>query len=145
MPSTTIPKTILLTGDPLAGEALGAGAITPGMLLERDSGGTVSVHSVAGAVAAAMFAREEEYVGGGIDTAYASGDRIPYYIGRSGDQFYAFLEDGQSVVIGENLESNGAGALQPIGTAGSPVVRALEAVSTVGGAAAIARIKVEVI
>lgn len=145
MSSNTTPKTILLRGDPLAGEGLGAGVILPGHLLERDSGGTISVHSVAEGIASPMFAREEEYAGGGIDTAYADGDRIPYYIGRTGDQFYAILEDGHNVAVGALLESAGDGTLQLVGTAGVAIVRALEAVNTAGGATATARIKVEVI
>lgn len=145
MTSATTPKTILLRGDPLALEAVGSGAITPGHLLERDSGGTVSVHSSAAGVASPMFAREEEYVGGGISTAYASGDTIPFYVGRKGDQFYAILADDVVVSVGELLESAGDGTLRPVDTAGEPIVRALEAVNTSGGAVATSRIKVEVI
>ena len=156
MASNDTPKTVLLKGDPLADEATGAGAILPGHLLERDSAGTVSVHSVASGRAIPMFAREEEYVGGALETAYAAGDRIAYYIGRSGDQFYAILEDGHNVAIGAYLESAGDGTLQPVTPAaqdtdsnvtfpGNAVVRAVQAVNTSGGAVATARIKVEVI
>lgn len=158
MPSNTSPKTILLLGEPMAGEGIGAGAVIPGNLLERDSGGTVSVHSVAGAVATPLFAREEDYVGGAIDTAFASGDRIPFWYGRSGDQYYAWLADNFNVAIGALLESAGDGTLRPVtaavqsGTtpfaytaAGNAIARAVEAVNTTGGATAAARIKVEVI
>ena len=145
MASNDTPKTILLRGERLALEGTGSGAITPGHLLERDSAGTVSVHSSAAGRAVPLFAREEEYVGGGIDTAYATGDRIAFYACRTGDQVYAILEDGHNVAIGALLESAGDGTLQPVTTDGEPVARALEAVNTSGGATATARIRVEVL
>lgn len=145
MASGDTPKTVLLKGDPLAQETNGAGAIIPGHLLERDSGGTVSVHSVAGGRALPMFAREEEYVGGTIDTAYASGDRIPHYTGRAGDWFYAILADNVNAPIGAFLESAGDGTLRLATTGGFPIARAVQAVNTTGGATATARIKVEVL
>lgn len=141
MSSATAPKTILLRGEPLALEGVGSGAILPGHILERDSGGTVSVHSTDGGDARPLLvAREEEYCGGAIDTSYADGDNIPYYVMRPGDQFYAILDTSQVVTIGTLLESNGNGRLSLIGTAGTGIVRALEAVTTVGSTA---RIRVE--
>lgn len=145
MSSSNTPKTILLKGDPLAQENTGAGAILPGHLLERDNTGTVSVHSVPGGRATGMFAREEEYTGGSIDTAYAAGDRIPHYTGRNGDWFYAWLADDQNAVIGSLLESAGDGTLRLLTTDGHPVARAVQAVNTTGGSVATARIKVEVL
>jgi len=72
MPSTTIPKTILLRGTPAAREGKANAPITPGHLVEQMAGGNYRKHSVAAGVAAPLFAREEEYVGGGIDTDYAT-------------------------------------------------------------------------
>lgn len=145
MSSGLTPKTIALRGDPLGSEAQGLGAITPGMLLAVNAAGQVIPHNVASGVCGALFAREEEYVGGGIDTPYASLDRVAYWCFRPGDWVYALLEDEQNVAVGAYLESNGAGALQPLTVGTFPIARALEAVSTVGGAVAVARIKVEII
>lgn len=115
MSSTTAPKTILLMGDPVAKEAVANAAITPGHLIERMSTGKVRKHSTAGGPAMAMFAREEEYVGGGIDTAYASSDQVPFYVCRRGDEVYALLPaSAPAVAIGDYLESNGDGTLRKV-------------------------------
>lgn len=114
MASSDTPKTILLAGEPLAYERVSASgsAIIPGQLLEITTGGTVQEHSVAGGNASVLVARAEEYAGGSIDTAYAAADTVPYYVGRSGDQFYMWLADGEDVAIGNYLESDGNGDLQ---------------------------------
>lgn len=114
MASSDTPKTILLGGDPIAYERVSASgsAITPGQLLEVTSAGEVQEHSTVGGNAQPAFARAEEYAGGSIDDAYAVGDTVPYYVGRTGDRFYAFLKDGEDVGIGTILESAGNGELQ---------------------------------
>ncbi len=159
MSSNIIPKTILLRGDPIGAEAAaGAANILPGMLLAVNSAGAVIPHGVSGGQASKLFAREEEYAGGGVETAYANGDRVPYWSCRSGDQVFAILADGHNVAVGDYLQSNGDGTLRPVvaasqsGTtpfaytaAGIPVARAIQAVNTSGGATATARIKVEII
>ena len=86
-------------------------AITPGMLLELTSGGTVQAHSGAAADCLPMFAFEDELQGRGIDTNYAASTKIQVLIPRRGDIINALLADGQTAVIGSFLESNGAGAL----------------------------------
>lgn len=136
------PKNILLSGDPVVYEAVGSGAIKPGHLLKLQSTGKVAVHGTAAGAAAAIFAREEEYTGGGIDTAYADGDQVGYYACRPGDRVYAWLETGNNVAIGAFLESDGAGGLQLV-SAGFPVAVALEAVNNASGSQA--RIKVQVL
>lgn len=88
-------------------------AITPGMLIEIRTGyETVRKHATAGGnVCPIMFALEDELQGNGIDDAYAAGDRVQCWIPTPGDIVYAILADGQSVHIGDRLESNGAGYL----------------------------------
>lgn len=109
-----MPNTILLGGDPIGYEAISASgsAITPGQLVEITSGDEIQEHSTAGGNAQPAFARAEEYAGGSIDDDYAVGDTVPYYVGRTGDRFYAFLADGEDVDIGDLLESDGNGDLQ---------------------------------
>jgi len=146
--AASTPNTVLLKGDPLAVEGVAAvsQAIKPGMLLERHTDGTFRKHSVGGGNAVPMFAREFEIAGGGIDAVYDDGDRVLGYIGRKGDEFYAFLAAGQDVTLGEYLESNGAGALRAIDTTGAAIVRALEAKDNdPGSGGAAVRIKVEVV
>lgn len=117
MSSRTAPKTILLRGTPAAREGIANAAITPGYLIEQMSTGNFRKHATAGGVAPAkLFAREEEYVGGGIDTAYAASDRLPYWDCRSGDQVYAVLAAAAAaIVIGSVLESAGDGTLRLAG------------------------------
>jgi len=94
-------------------EFAAAAAITPGMLIELTSSETVQAHSVSGGnVTPVMIALEDELQGNGISDAYVAGDRVQCWIPYPGDMFYGLLEDGQKVVIGDKLESNGAGYLQ---------------------------------
>lgn len=142
MASNDTPKTVLLRGDPIGDEAIAAGTITPGMLLELTSAGTVQANATAADTAARkLIAREMELTDGDIDTDYAADDQVLYYSARSGDQFYMFLEDEGNVAIGAMLESDGAGALQAHST-GQPLFMALEAVNNTGGSGPV-RIKVE--
>ena len=87
-------------------------AITPGMLLEQTSTGAVQAHSGQADNCLPMVAFEDELQGRGIDTDYAVSTRVQVLIPRRGDILNMLLADGQTVVIGDFLESNGAGALQ---------------------------------
>ena len=78
-------------------------AIIPGELIELATTGNVQPHSTEGGNAERMFA---------IDDAYAIGDQVQCWFPNAGDQVYAILEDGNSVAIGNFLESNGGGELQ---------------------------------
>jgi urease alpha subunit len=157
MPSNNTPKTVLLRGNDQAFfEAVAVAACTPGQLLIIDNAGKVRPHNVAAGVAMPIFAREEEYVGGTIDTAYAVGDQVTYVHCKSGDEVYAWLKNGVTSVIGGFLESDGAGAFQ-LGThavtnaataAAWPVAMALEAVNNSGGGSgpnSTARVKVRIL
>jgi len=88
-------------------------AINPGMLLELDeTAGYVKAHANAGRNVLPMFALEDEMQGNGIDTAYAVSVPIQVWVPNRGDQVYAILADGESVSIGDFLESNGDGYLK---------------------------------
>jgi hypothetical protein len=85
----------------------------PGHLLERTSADKVQKHSTAGGTCSLpMFAIEDENQGNGIDDAYAADARVVCWIPQRGDQVQAVLADGESVVIGDYLESNGDGTLK---------------------------------
>ena len=139
-------------------------AITPGMLLELTSAGTVQAHSAAEGNTLPMFALEDELQGRGIATNYAVSTRVQVLIPRRGDIVNALLADGQTAVIGSFLESNGSGALQvhvsetkswenasaagAITVPPNPIVgQALEAVDLSGSAngAALGRIQVRIL
>lgn len=94
-------------------ELIANAAITPGMLIERMSTNKVRAHATAaGNVIPIMFALENEAEGETIDDAYAAADRVRIGIFNAGDEVYAILADGQTIAIGDPLESNGAGYLQ---------------------------------
>ena len=87
-------------------------AVTPGYLLELTSTGAVQAHSTAGGVVLPMFALEDEMQGGDIDTDYAVSAKIQVWVTGRGEIVNALLADGETVVIGDFLESAGDGTLQ---------------------------------
>lgn len=145
MTSSTVPKCILLAGDPICYElaAAAASALKPGMLARRNSAGTLEAHATAAGVALPIFVRELSLAGLSIDDVYEPGDVVPFYACKKGDHVYAFLKDEGNVAIGAQLESDGAGALQAV-SGSHPCAIALEAVNNTGGSGPV-RIRVEVI
>ena len=93
-------------------EFVAASAITPGMLVQLISAGTVQAHANADRDAFPMFALENELIGAGIDTAYAATAIVPCWIPQRGDIVNAILADGQNVSIGDPLVSDGYGRLK---------------------------------
>jgi hypothetical protein len=97
-----------------------AAAIIPGMLVEMSStSGYVQKHANAGRTALPMFAIEDALQGKGINQNlaadnYAAGDQVQVWIPTRGDIVYALLADEEKVVIGDFLESNGAGYLRKV-------------------------------
>ena len=87
-------------------------AITPGMLLELTSSGTVQAHSTIGGNNLQMFACEDELQGRSIATNYAVSSRVFCWVPTRGDEVYAILANDQDVSIGDFLESAGNGFLR---------------------------------
>lgn len=145
MASDTTPKTILLSGHGIQREAIAAGAITPGMLIARNSDGEVAAHSVAGGLAQLSFAKEYDLTGKTIDDAYAADDQVVYEIVAPGSHVYALLATGEEVQTGDFLVSKGTGALAALDDAvgGVVIAQALEDVDNDPGTA-LARIRVEI-
>jgi hypothetical protein len=109
----TRSKTILLLGDVIYKEAkTSAGAILPGHLIEKITGGVVRKHATAGGNAQAMFAYEDEGQGKTIDDVYAANTIVKYIIPVRGAEVNAILKNGENVVAGDFLESAGGGELQ---------------------------------
>ncbi len=139
------PKTIILKGDPIHKEAQAGEVLTPGHLLDfAPTGvnqGKLIKHAGAAAAAQGMFAIEESFVGDDITDTYAFGDTVQYIVGRKGDEVYAWLKAGVSVIPGSKLESDGAGALQAL-TSNFPVAQSKEAKASTG---ALQRLRVEVL
>lgn len=115
-------------------EATAGAVITPGMLVALSAvvaaavnQQTVVPHSVAGGPAEMMFALEDALQGRTIRDNYAVGELVGIVMAEKGDVVYAFLAAGESVDAGDQLASDGAGALEPAAS-GTPIAVALEAV-----------------
>jgi len=87
-------------------------AITPGMLLELTSAGTVQAHSTASGNVLPMVALEDSLQGNDYDDDYAVSVKIQIWIPQRGAEFYGILVAGGDVSIGDLLESDGTGKLQ---------------------------------
>lgn len=87
--------------------------IKPGMLLMLNSDNEFAKHTpTSGVVAPPIFALEDELRGKGIDDSYVINDQVQGWIAQRGEQVYALLADGEAVVIGDRLASNGNGYLK---------------------------------
>ena len=139
-------KTITVDSDVTVGEATASGAITPGQLVEQNAVTTYRRHAGSGAVAATIFAVEDDLQGKEISEDYSSGSKVFFKNFRRGDKVFAILENGQNVAINAFLVSNGNGNLIADDTpVGAPVVaRALEAIDLSDSQDADARILVEI-
>ena len=133
-------------------EATAAAAITPGHMVELTSAGKVQKQSTSGKFAENAFALEDELQGNEIGDAYASGALVQYGIFRSGDEVYAWLKDGETVVIGDQLMPDGAGQLVKLTSDSSAVITevhpkavALEALDLSNSAVAAGRILVRIL
>lgn len=131
-------------------EKVAGGTITPGMILELQSAGTVRAHNTAGGnVVPVMVALEDELQGKGIDDNYTSTNPVQIWIPHAGDVFYGILADGETIVKGDLLESKGDGTLRKYTDASDDQPRclvgvALEAVDTSDTATETERIQVMV-
>lgn len=125
-------KTITIKGDGVRKEAKCAGAITPGHLVELDStSGDVSVHSTAGGNAARAFAVEDDLQGKEISDVYADNSQLLYVLFQNGDEVNALIADGETIVIGDFLESAGDGTLRKHDTDSAGAVEYPEAIVAV--------------
>ena len=147
-------RTIRLKGTGLRKERLvkTGSTITPGMLVDTDSGGVLE-HAGAGLNATPAFAVENEVVGKTIDDNYAADENCLYEVMQVGTEVHALVAASAAAIVeGNFLESDGAGYLriQTTDTATddtqrrSTVARAMEAVDNSGGGSP-ARIIVEVV
>ena len=107
-------KTILLKGngaDLLRKEAIVGTILTPGMLVDVDASG-LKPHAVDGGNALPLFGVENDLEGTAISHAYSTGERGFYRHCMPGEEVYAWLEQGESVVPGDFLISVGNGRLK---------------------------------
>lgn len=97
------PKTIIVKGNPVRGEREAASTVTPGHLVEFIAADTIQAQAGDSTRFMPIFALENSLIGDEIDTDYTSGQRVQYGIFNSGDEVYAWLSDGETIVIGDEL------------------------------------------
>jgi len=142
MTSQTDPKTIELYGYGCQHEATALGTITPGMLVERASGG-VQAHSTASGPANTAFANEYALTGRTISDDYSTDDQVIFNSYGPGAGIYGLLATANDASEGELLASNGDGTLKVAAAGDVAVAQALEALNNTSGSAS--RLRVEVI
>lgn len=118
------PSRIQLKGNAGAYEEyLAAGVIKPGHLLKINVDGYVVPHDYERGQSERMFALEDALQGRGIETNYASGERVFVYIAVPGEQIYAWLAFGQDVRVGDFLGSDGNGNLMAVAESGGSTLQ----------------------
>lgn len=93
-------------------EFTAGGIITPGQLLEIDSNDAVIRHNSAGQNMYPLIAVQDFPQGKDIDDNYASGEQAYAIWARAGMIINMLLKEGETVVIGGFVESDGAGDVQ---------------------------------
>jgi len=147
MPSNDTPKTITLKINgvaPIRKEAVAAGTIKPGYIVDRDSANKFAARSSADLAGPTYIAVENDVIGDGIDDDYSAGDQVQVNVFRPGDEVFMLVAAGHAAIaLGDLLQSADDGTVKALAS-GVNAFRALEAVDNSGGATE-ARIKVEVI
>lgn len=152
LPSTIIISPSIAPPELNVKESIAQGVITPGNLLQKNAGGSVSRHSNAGENTQRMFALQNLADAEGIDVEYIDGETTRYVYAKSGWEVYATVVNGTAAIAsGAALQSNGGGnvATLAVSAATSELQRdsivgyALESVDNSGGASVV-RIKIEV-
>ena len=138
-----MPNTIQLEGGGWTrDEALAtAVVIKPGYMVERLAAGTVQAHSTEGGYAEVGIAIEDYLQGKTKTDAYAVSTKIFFNIQRRGTRYQSILKAGETIVIGDELISDGAGRLIKNGSEASGttveqiIARATEALDLSGSGA----------
>jgi hypothetical protein len=134
-------KTITVKGNPVRGEKYANAAITPGHLCEFISTDRIQKQAGDSTRFLPMFALENSLIGSEIGDAYASGEQVQYGIFNAGDEVYAWLSDGETVVIGDELMAGTTdGELLKQTSTNVAIAVAKEAVTTSGAAGRITAI-----
>lgn len=123
---TSKRKVICLRGDDcciIDEQLVAAEAITPGHLIEVNAG-KYRKHASASGAGAAIFADYRGEMGKSIDTDYAINDRVKAIFAGQGCRINAIVASGDTITMGQELESDGAGRLK-VGTT-KPIARAAE-------------------
>ncbi len=108
----SLTKTVAISGQFERLELKVVGTPTPGMLcLRSTTAGSGAVHASAGQSAEKIFALEDDLQGVEIDTAYTATAQGQFGHFHTGARVNALLANGQVVVVGQPVQSNGDGYL----------------------------------
>jgi len=106
----------------------GAAGILPGNLLMLNSSGEVVVHATAGGYAEAAFAEEDVlYEGHDVLEVYEDDAIVSYILPNKGSTVNALIADGEDIVAGDQLCSDGLGYLVKVVASEVPIAVAEEA------------------
>lgn len=92
-------------------ELVAAGTISPGMLCEVTTSGTVQAHSTEGGYAERLVAEEDALQGNGVDTDYSAADIVSLAVALPGDVFNMLMASGEDGAPGQAVVSAGDGTL----------------------------------
>lgn len=92
-------------------ELVAAGTITPGMLCEVTTSGTVQAHSTQGGRAERLVALEDALQGNGVDTNYSASDVTQLAVMETGSVFNLLMASGETGSPGQEVVSNGDGTI----------------------------------
>ena len=112
-------NTIINIGDGTQYEGKAEAAITPGMLVEELSTGNIQKQATAKANVESAVAIENSLIGEGIADDYATGTNVLYRVWASGEQALLIVKQGETIAIGDDLESAGGGEVQLLTSAGT--------------------------
>lgn len=94
-------------------EEIAAAAFHPGHILEYDSNGKFQKHSTAGGpVAPVIVAMEDTLQGNGVTNAYAANNNAYGWMCKPGALVNIRVKDGETIAIGDFVESAGDGTIQ---------------------------------
>lgn len=107
--------TIALNAPHKTVNAVGSGAIYPGMLLEPYVG-TLRIHATSGGTVFRCIALEDDLKGNDVDDVYTTANQIRAGWFLPGDDVVLLLASGVTVADGTLLESDGAGSVKLVST-----------------------------
>jgi hypothetical protein len=92
-------------------EAVAAGTITPGMLCEITTSGTIQAHSTAGGRGERLVALEDALQGRGVDTDYSAAEIVQFAVMEPGGVFNMLMAAGETGSPGQEVVSGGDGTV----------------------------------
>lgn len=85
----------------------------PGQILRINSDGEFIKHDAAGGpVVPFIVAKEDSIQGNGVDVAYTAEEMAAAWVVKTGDLVNVRVKDGENILVGNKVESDGSGNIQ---------------------------------